>query len=130
MHCEILSLNITRWSESWSWGRTSVRFNSSGFARCLLAASEGACLAVRPATLKRGPSLLPFRNGERWEEKGVSTEERLNWWYSDEELSEWLPGVRQLAAEAEEVYLAFNTKAEDQSVVNAARLQRLLEREG
>ncbi len=70
------------------------------------------------------------RNGERWEEKGVSTEERLNWWYSDEELSEWLPGVRQLAAEAEEVYLAFNTKAEDQSVVNAARLQRLLEQEG
>ena len=70
------------------------------------------------------------RNGERWEEKGVSTEERLNWWYSDEELSEWLPGVRELAAEAEEVYLAFNTKAEDQSVVNAARLQRLLEHEG
>ena len=29
-------------------------------------------------------------------------------------------------AEAEEVYLAFNTKAQDQSVVNAGRLQRVL----
>jgi len=55
-----------------------------------------------------------------------STDERLNWWYTDEELSEWLPRIEQLAAEPEEVYLAFNTKAEDQSVVNAARLQRLL----
>ena len=66
------------------------------------------------------------RNAERWEDKSASTEERLNWWYSDEELAEWVPRIRQLAAEAEEVYLAFNTKAEDQSVVNASRLQRLL----
>ena len=66
------------------------------------------------------------RNAERWEDKSASTDERLNWWYTDEELSEWLPRIEQLGAEAEEVYLAFNTKAEDQSVVNAGRLQRLL----
>ncbi|MEX1254938.1 MAG: DUF72 domain-containing protein [Dehalococcoidia bacterium] len=66
------------------------------------------------------------RNAERWEEKGASTEEKLNWWYTDEELSEWLPRIDQLASEADELYLAFNTKAEDQSVVNAAKLQKLL----
>lgn len=66
------------------------------------------------------------RNAQRWEEKGARTEERLNWWYSDEELSEWLPHIQSLVAQAQEVYLAFNTKAEDQSVVNAGRLKRLL----
>lgn len=66
------------------------------------------------------------RNAERWEEKGAATEERLNWSYSDEELAGWLPRIERLAAEADEVYLTFNTKAEDQGVANARRLQRLL----
>lgn len=66
------------------------------------------------------------RNAEHWEDRSASTDEKLNWWYSDEELSEWLPRIEQLRAEAGEVYLAFNTKAEDQSVVNAAKLQRML----
>ncbi|MBI4570881.1 MAG: DUF72 domain-containing protein, partial [Chloroflexi bacterium] len=50
------------------------------------------------------------RNAERWEDKNAATDEKLNWWYTDEELSEWLPRIGQLAAEAEEVYLGFNTK--------------------
>ena len=66
------------------------------------------------------------RNAERWEDKSATTEERLNWRYSDEELAEWLPRIRELAAEAEEVYLAFRTKAQDQGVTNASHLQRLL----
>ena len=66
------------------------------------------------------------RNADRWEDKSASTEERLNWWYTDEELLEWLPRIEQLGAEAEEVHLVFNTKFEDQGVVNCAKLQRLL----
>ncbi len=66
------------------------------------------------------------RNAERWEEKGASMEDRLDWWYTDEQLSEWLPRVRALAAEAEDVHLVFNTKKEDQGMVNAAAMQRLL----
>jgi uncharacterized protein YecE (DUF72 family) len=66
------------------------------------------------------------RNAERWEDKSAKTEEKLNWWYTGKELWEWLPRIRQLAGQAEELYLTFNTKAEDQSVVNAALLQKLL----
>lgn len=66
------------------------------------------------------------RNVDHWEDKKASTEEKLNWWYKEEELAEWLPRIEQLAAGSDEVFLAFNTKAEDQSVVNAALLQRLL----
>ena len=66
------------------------------------------------------------RNAARWDDKGASIVERLNWWYSDEELAEWLPRLRQLASEAQELHIVFNTKFEDQSVVNAQRLQRQL----
>lgn len=66
------------------------------------------------------------RNAKRWQDKSANTEERLNWWYTDEELAEWLPRIDQLTSEAQEVYLAFNTKAEDQGVVNAGRLKSLL----
>ncbi len=66
------------------------------------------------------------RNAERWEDKTAKTEEKLNWVYSDKELSEWVPRIRALANDADEVYVTFNTKAEDQSVVNAGKLQKLL----
>jgi uncharacterized protein YecE (DUF72 family) len=66
------------------------------------------------------------RNAGRWEDKSASADERLDWLYTDEELREWLPRIERLADEAEEVYCAFNTKAEDQGVANAARLQKLL----
>jgi uncharacterized protein YecE (DUF72 family) len=66
------------------------------------------------------------RNAERWEEKGVPTEEKFSWLYGDDELSEWMPRLEQLRSEAEDVYLCFNTKQEDQGVVNAARLKAML----
>ena len=67
------------------------------------------------------------RNAAHWEDKEASMDERLDWLYTDDELSEWLPRIEQLAAGAEEVFLTFNTKREDQGVVNAERLKTLLE---
>lgn len=66
------------------------------------------------------------RNVQRWEDKSSSTEERLSWWYSDAELTPWLPRIQQLAAHSDAVYLSFSTKEEDQGVANAGRLQHLL----
>jgi uncharacterized protein YecE (DUF72 family) len=66
------------------------------------------------------------RNADRWEDRSARTEEKLDWLYTDEELSEWLPRIERLRGQVEELYLSFSTKHEDQSVLNAARLQRLL----
>ena len=98
----------------------------------------GLCCVDEPPGLKESfppiaaatasVALVRFRgrNAERWADKKASMEERLSWWYTDEELSEWLPRIEQLARAVDELYLAFNTKTEDQSVVNAAKLQKLL----
>ena len=66
------------------------------------------------------------RNAKRWEDKTASTLERFDWLYSEQELTEWLPRIEQLRAESDSLYLGFSTKADDQGVVNAAHLQKLL----
>ncbi|MEX0799792.1 MAG: DUF72 domain-containing protein [Dehalococcoidia bacterium] len=81
---------------------------------------------VAAATSRVASVRFRGRNAARWEEKGASMAERLDWTYSDEELGEWVPRIEKLAAEAEEVYVVFNTKAEDQGIVNAQRLQKLM----
>ena len=98
----------------------------------------GLCCVDEPPGLKESfppiaaatasVALVRFRgrNAERFADKQAPMEERLSWWYTDEELSEWLPRIEQLAAAVDELYLAFNTKSDDQSVVNAAKLQQLL----
>jgi uncharacterized protein YecE (DUF72 family) len=100
--------------------------------------SCGLCCVDEPPGLKESfppiaaatasVALVRFRgrNAERFGDKKATMEERLSWWYTDEELSEWLPRIEQLRAEVDELYLAFNTKTDDQSVVNASKLQALL----
>ena len=66
------------------------------------------------------------RNAAAWDDKKASMEEKLSWTYSDAELGEWVPRIEALAAEADEVYVSFSTKSEDQSVTSARRLKELL----
>ena len=51
---------------------------------------------------------------------------RFGWRYSDDELGEWVPRVRELAASAGEVHVLFNNCYRDYAVGNAERLVELL----
>jgi uncharacterized protein YecE (DUF72 family) len=48
------------------------------------------------------------RNAQTWNIRGKSAAERFNYLYEDEELGEWVEPVRELADEAENVYVLFN----------------------
>jgi uncharacterized protein YecE (DUF72 family) len=82
------------------------------------------------ATASRALVRFFGRKAHTWEQRGVSTAERFDWLYSDEELREWLPRIERLASQAEEVHLMFNTKVGDQGVQNAARLQGIMGSDG
>lgn len=104
-----------------------LREHDAGFAA--VDEPQGLKSSFPPLVAVTGPlAAVRFRgrNTETWEQPGLRTAERLNWWYSDDELRGWLPRIQQLAAEADQVHLIFNTKAEDQGVANAARMQELL----
>ena len=48
------------------------------------------------------------RNREMWEKKGISVAERFNYLYSEDELREWVPRIKELAAKTRQLHVLFN----------------------
>lgn len=100
-----------------------------GYGFCCVDEPPGLASTFPPVAAVTAPiAAVRFRgrNADRWEDKSATTDERLNWLYKDKELKEWLPRIEQLTAAADELFLTFNTKAEDQSVRNGMLLKKLL----
>jgi uncharacterized protein YecE (DUF72 family) len=55
------------------------------------------------------------RNAGTWNVRGKSAAERFNYLYDDNELREWVEPVRELAGEAENVYVLFNNNGRSQA---------------
>ncbi len=70
------------------------------------------------------------RNAERWETTGGSAAERFDYYYSPDELDEWVPKIGQLTMHAEAVHLVMNTNNHDQGPANARLLAERLAAEG
>jgi uncharacterized protein YecE (DUF72 family) len=67
------------------------------------------------------------RNRETWEKKGMTATERFNYLYREEELKEWLPKVRELAAKTRQLHVLFNNCHADKAVVNARQIRLMLD---
>jgi uncharacterized protein YecE (DUF72 family) len=63
---------------------------------------------VVAATSDTGYVRFHGRNAETWNKRTGSAAERFDYLYSDEELREWVPRLRELAGEAQTVYAMFN----------------------
>ena len=70
------------------------------------------------------------RNRPAWARRGATTGERFDYLYSEEELLGWLPAVRKLADQAQQVHLLMNNCVEDKAVVNARQLALMVEKAG
>jgi uncharacterized protein YecE (DUF72 family) len=66
------------------------------------------------------------RNAETWTADVPSAAYRFRYLYSPDELEEWVPGIRQLAASAKEVHVLMNNCYRDHAVRNGAEISRLL----
>jgi uncharacterized protein YecE (DUF72 family) len=66
------------------------------------------------------------RNAETWTTQTATAAERFKYDYSDAELTEWVPRIRSLAGEADEVQVLMNNCYADYAVTNAKRLGELL----
>jgi uncharacterized protein YecE (DUF72 family) len=78
------------------------------------------------------------RNAETWNKRGGSAAERFDYLYSEGELREWVPPLRELAEHAEAAYAFFNNNASSpdgrggrvaQAATNARALRQLLQAE-
>ncbi len=66
------------------------------------------------------------RNQENWEKKGIKASDRFNWYYTDDELGEWVIKSNELKSKTQWLHLLFNTHWDDQAIVNARKLSGLL----
>jgi uncharacterized protein YecE (DUF72 family) len=73
------------------------------------------------------------RNAGTWNTRGGSAAQRFDYLYGEEELREWVPSLRRLSSESEEVYAFFNnnnqTNGVAQAPAGALLLRKLLEEE-
>ena len=67
------------------------------------------------------------RNREMWEKKGVTATERFNYLYSEEELKEWVPRIRELASKTRQLHVLFNNCYADKAVSNARQIKLMLD---
>jgi uncharacterized protein YecE (DUF72 family) len=67
------------------------------------------------------------RDPGAWSKKGASASERFRYEYSQEELREWVPRIRELATHARETHVLMNNCYRDFAVNNARQLGDLLE---
>ena len=76
-----------------------------------------------------GIGLVRFhgRNREMWERKGIGVTERFNYLYSEDELREWVPRIKELAHQTRQLHVLFNNCYQDKAVVNACQVSLMLD---
>ncbi len=67
------------------------------------------------------------RNHDTWDLRGVPPNVRFRWDYSDAELAEWVPRIKEMEQSAGRVHALMNNNYSNYSVKNAQQLEKLLE---
>jgi uncharacterized protein YecE (DUF72 family) len=89
-----------------------------------------AALTTRTAYVR-----MHGRNADTWHVRGGSAAERFDYLYEEDELREWVEPLRELAGEADQVFVLFNTNARSpdgrggfvaQGAANAELLRKVL----
>ena len=102
----------------------------NGLAFVSLDAPPNALPRVAAATAPVAYVRFHGRNRETWFRKTRTSAERFDWLYEREELAEWVPDLRRLASEADEVYALFNNNRDDFAPRSAQLLRGLLDDAG
>ena len=88
---------------------------------------ESSVPPVADVTGEIGMVRFHGRNRGTWEAKGLSSSaHRFDYYYTPQELEEWVPKVKMMRENASEVHLVVNTNNGDQGIVNARLLGELM----
>jgi uncharacterized protein YecE (DUF72 family) len=70
------------------------------------------------------------RNTDTWEAKVTQVSQRFRYLYDDRQLREWLPKIRAISEQAEEVHLVFNNCYGNYATTNAMEMAALIVESG
>ncbi|HEY8201726.1 MAG TPA: DUF72 domain-containing protein, partial [Actinomycetota bacterium] len=91
---------------------------------------QGFRSSLPPVGVSTSPALAYVRfhgrNTQAWKAKTETATPRFAYLYSQEELAEWVPRIKELATESREVHVLMNNCYRDYAVTNARQLAGLL----
>ena len=88
---------------------------------------ESSVSPVADVTGEIGMVRFHGRNRDTWEAKGLSSSaQRFDYYYTPQELEEWVPKVKMMQENASQVHLVVNTNNGDQGIVNARMIGELM----
>ena len=117
------------WLEDDSAANTLSLLEEAGLTYVAVDEPQGFPNSTPPlsaATAPLGMVRLHGRNVGTWESRTGAASDRFKYLYGDDELEEWVPKVRDLAAQAAGVHVLFNNNYEDWGMQNARRMAHLL----
>jgi uncharacterized protein YecE (DUF72 family) len=100
-----------------------------GFTYVVVDEPQGFVSSVPPVVaVTAPPGMVRFhgRNRDTWEKKGISTAEKFRYLYEPNELEAWVPNLRNMGKQVDEVHAIFNNCYSDYAVRNADDLSKLL----
>jgi uncharacterized protein YecE (DUF72 family) len=109
--------------------RTLKFLGDNGITYVCVDEPQGFKSSVPPVTAVTSPvAILRMHghNSEMWNKRAKTAAERFNYLYSEDELQEWVPRVRDLASDAREVHVLMNNCHRDYSVRNAREIGEML----
>jgi uncharacterized protein YecE (DUF72 family) len=90
---------------------------------------QGFKSSVPPvAEVTAPPGIVRFhgRNRENWERHDVMATERFNYLYNEDELKEWVPKIKAIAQQTDELHIIFKNKHAGFPAKNATQMKELL----
>jgi len=117
------------WMEERNRGETLAFLREHGLSYVAVDEPQGFPSSIPPLDAVTAPlAIVRFhgRNAETWKKPGLTAAERFDYSYSKSELQDWLPKIKRMEEEADEVHLLMNNCYGDKAVNNARDLSDLL----
>jgi uncharacterized protein YecE (DUF72 family) len=117
------------WLDGDSAAKTLGQLERQGLAYVAVDEPQGFASSLPPvvaATADLAVVRMHGHNAENWQRKGITAAERFKYLYSTEELTGWVPKVRDVADQARETHVLFNNCYRDYGVRNAQQMIDLL----
>lgn len=117
------------WMDGDAAAATLALLGDAGLAYVSVDEPQGFRSSTPPVAAATAPLAvvrLHGRNASTWEARTAVASDRFKYLYTDAELLEWVPRVRDLARMADTVHVLFNNNYEDWGIRNARRMAQLL----
>ena len=128
----IVEFRHSSWAEPARFDAVTELLAESGMTYCCVDEPQVGSATMPPHLAVTSPRLAVVRfhghNRQKWYVKNArSSTERFDYLYREDTLAEWVPRLRALAAEAEQVHALFNNNRSNYAVVNGLQLAGLLD---